>query len=109
MKAIIIKTGEEVNYIGTSAEYGTTSFIDSKGVLCQENMAGKIKLLGYTPEDNNVVNWEQRGYEVAKDILINQLKEITTNDLGEANNKLIYDSIDLAKNFINTLRCKPFD
>lgn len=55
------------------------------------------------------IDWEQRRYELAKDIFSKQLKEIITSDFWIENDKLICDSIDLADRFIQTLRFKPFN
>lgn len=46
MKARIIKTGEEINIIGISKEWGTTQYLDRDGVYHQRNFNdGEIKIL----------------------------------------------------------------
>ena len=67
MKARIIKTGEEINIIGISKEWGTTQYLDRDGVYHQRNFNdGEIKIL--EPEEN-AIDWEQRRYELAKEAM----------------------------------------
>lgn len=62
MKAEILGTGEIVEYIGTSSEYGKTSYIDSDEILQQKSMDGKIKILEYSYAKE--IDWEQRQFDI---------------------------------------------
>lgn len=64
MKAIIIETGEQVEYIGTSAEYGTSTIIDADGVLQQGDFSGKIKILPSADGNMDPIDWEKRRFDV---------------------------------------------
>lgn len=69
MKARIIKTGEEITIIGISKEWGTTQYYGSDKVYRQHTFKdGEIEFLDTmeTP-----IDWEQRRYEIAKDVLAN--------------------------------------
>lgn len=66
MKARIIGTGEIIDLKGTSIEFGTATWIDSNNILRQGKLPnGDLELL----EQGNPIDWEQRRYEIAKDIV----------------------------------------
>ena len=65
MKARIKSTGEIIDFLGSSIEYGTCTWIDSKGDFNQGPNPG-IEIL----ESGKPIDWEQRRYEIAKDVLI---------------------------------------
>ncbi len=65
MKARIKSTGEIIDFLGSSIEYGTCTWIDSKGDFNQGPNPG-IEIL----ESGKPIDWEQRRYEIAKDIIV---------------------------------------
>ena len=66
MKAKIIETGEEITIIGISKEWGTAQYYGSDGILHIRSFRDQeIKIIDDTPP----INWEQRRYEIAKDVL----------------------------------------
>lgn len=66
MKARIIETGEEITIIGISEEWGTAQYYGSDGIYRQRTFNDKeIEFLDTNPP----INWEQRRYEIAKDVL----------------------------------------
>ena len=66
MKARIIETGEEITIIGISAEWGTAQYYGSDGIYRQRTFKDKeIEFLDTNPP----INWEQRRYEIARDIM----------------------------------------
>lgn len=68
MKARIIKTGEEITIIGISKEWGTAQYYGSDGVYRQRTFKDEeIEFIDTTPP----IDWEQRRYEIAKDIVAN--------------------------------------
>lgn len=68
MKARIISTGEEIIIIGISGEYGTTQYYGSDGVYRLRNFKDKeIEIL--STDEKGAIDWEQRRYEIAKDVL----------------------------------------
>lgn len=66
MKARIIETGEEITIIGISEEWGTAQYYGSDGIYRQRTFNDKeIEFLDTNPP----INWEQRRYEIARDIM----------------------------------------
>ena len=67
MKARIIETGEEITIIGISKEWGTAQYYGSDGVYRQRTFMDKeIELIDTIEQP---IDWEQRRYEIAKEIL----------------------------------------
>ena len=67
MKAKIIETGEEINIIGFSKEWGTAQYYGSDGIYHQRTFRDKEIEILETAE--STIDWEQRRYEIAKDVL----------------------------------------
>lgn len=68
MKARIIETGEEITIIGVSKEWGTAQYYGSDGIYRQRTFKDKeLELIDTT--DALPIDWEQRRYEIAKDIM----------------------------------------
>lgn len=68
MKARIIKTGEEVTIIAISKKSGTIQYYGSDGICHQCKFNDKeIEFINTT--DAQSINWEQRRYEIAKDVM----------------------------------------
>lgn len=66
MKARLLKTGEIIDFKGTSINFGTSTWIDSKNILHQERIPdGGLELL----ETTEPIDWEQRRYEIAKEAM----------------------------------------
>lgn len=70
MKARIIKTGEEITIIGISKEWGTTQYYGSDGIYHQRTFKDEELEFIDDPEAQPI-DWEQRRYEIAKDVLAN--------------------------------------
>lgn len=68
MKARVIKTGEEITIIGISKEWGTAQYYGSDGIYRQRNFGDKEIEFIDDPEAQPI-DWEQRRYEIAKDVL----------------------------------------
>ena len=67
MKAKIIETGEEINIIGISKEWGTAQYYGRDGIYRQRTFRDKeIEILD-TAE--STIDWEQRRYEIAKEAM----------------------------------------
>lgn len=68
MKARIKKTGEIIEVLGISKEYGTAQYVDSTGTL---------RIRGFNDNEIEIIkesevasiNWEQRRYELAKEAM----------------------------------------
>ena len=69
MKARIIKTGEEITIIGISKEWGTAQYYGSDGIYRQRKFGDKEIEFIDDPEAQPI-DWEQRRYEIAKDIMV---------------------------------------
>ena len=68
MKAKIIETGEEITIIGISKEWGPTQYYGSDGIYRQRTFKDKeLEFIDNT--DALPIDWEQRRYEIAKDII----------------------------------------
>ena len=68
MKARLIKTGEEVTIIAISKKWETIQYYGSDGICHQCKFNDKeIEFINTT--DALPINWEQRRYEIAKDVL----------------------------------------
>lgn len=83
MKARIKKTGEIIDFLGSSIEYGTCTWIDSKGDFNQGPAPG-IEIL----ETGKPIDWEQRRYEIAKAIFAYH-QTYTASEAVEAADDLI--------------------
>jgi hypothetical protein len=80
MKARIIKTGEEITIIGISKEWGTAQYYGSDGIYRQRTFKDKeIEFIDTT--DTRQIDWEQRRYEIAKDILVASYSQIEEYDV----------------------------
>ena len=101
MKAKIIDTGEIINFLGSSVEHGTMTWIDSKNIYHQ-GILNRIELL----EDYSTINWEQRKYELTKTIIGSLLSSSEWQKLRENGflpSKLVSDSIEYADEAIKQL------
>ncbi len=68
MKAKVIETGEEITIIGISQEWGTTQYYGIDGIYRQRNFRDKeLEFIDTT--DAQPIDWEQRRYEIAKDVM----------------------------------------
>lgn len=68
MKARIIETGEEITIIGINEEWRTVQYYGSDGIYRQRTFRDKeLELIDTT--DALPIDWEQRRYEIAKDIM----------------------------------------
>ena len=69
MKARIIETGEEITIIGISKEWGTVQYYGNDGIYRQRTFRDReLELLDTT---ESPIDWEQRRYEIAKEVLAN--------------------------------------
>lgn len=67
MKAKIIETGEEINIIGISKEWGTVQYYGNDGIYRQRTFRDKeIEILETA---KSTIDWEQRRYEIAKEAM----------------------------------------
>lgn len=62
MRARIVATEEIVDFLGSSIEHGTSTWIDSKNIYHQ----GSLPIGGIEILEKEDINWEQRRYELAK-------------------------------------------
>lgn len=71
MKARIKKTGEIIEILGISNEYGTVTYIDYLNNLRHANFSdGVIELIDdYESAQKSPIDWEQRRYELAKEAM----------------------------------------
>ena len=85
MKAKILKTGKIVDLIGVSKEWGTATYWDENHVLRCDNLFGGIELL----DDKTYIDWEQRRYEIVKDLYCNSADNTQSNFFKE---KIVVDA-----------------
>lgn len=97
MKARNNKTGEIVTNFGFSKEFGTTSYIDSKGVLTfNTSNSGEWTIID---EEENDFDWQSFRAEAAKDILCSMIQG------GYAESR-IYSHAALAVKYADSLIAK---
>ncbi len=69
MKAKIIQTGEIVTIIAISTEHMTIQCYGNDGIVRLESLnRGDIEII---PDTEKTIDWEQRRYEIVKDIVAN--------------------------------------
>lgn len=69
MKAKIIQTGEIVTIIAISTEHMTIQCYGNDGIVRLMSLSsGDIEI---KPDTEKTIDWEQRRYEIAKDIVAN--------------------------------------
>ena len=74
MKARIKATGEEITIIGISKDWGTAQYYGSDGIYRQRRFGDKeIEILDTV---ESPIDWEQRRYEIAKDVLAAQISDV---------------------------------
>ena len=78
MKARIIETGEEITIIGVSKEWGPTQYYGSDGIYRQRTFRDKeLEFIDTT--DALPIDWEQRRYEIARDIIAASFDQYVAN------------------------------
>lgn len=99
MKARILETGEEITIIGISKEWGTAQFYGSDGVLQIRNFGDKeIEII-----DPTDIDWEQRRYEIAREMFVRCLDPRTMWQTGKADANIATQCADF---LINELKGK---
>lgn len=69
MKAKIIQTGEIVTILAISTEHMTIQCYGNDGIVRLMSLSrGDIEII---PDSEKTIDWEQRRYEIAKDIVAN--------------------------------------
>lgn len=69
MKAKIIQTGEIVTILAISTEHMTIQCYGNDGIVRLMSLSsGDIEII---PDTEKTIDWEQRRYEIAKDIVAN--------------------------------------
>lgn len=69
MKAKIIQTGEIVTIIAISTEHMTIQCYGNDGIVRLMSLSrGDIEII---PDSEKTIDWEQRRYEIVKDIVAN--------------------------------------
>jgi len=69
MKARIIQTGEIVTILAISTEHMTIQCYGNDGIVRLESLSrGDIEII---PDTEKTIDWEQRRYEIVKDIVAN--------------------------------------
>lgn len=90
--------------MGSSIEYGTCTWIDSKGDFNQGPAPG-IEIL----EAGKPIDWEQRRYEIVKDILVRLITHedgCIRNEWSRMKEQYISDTIEAADVIIEGLKKK---
>ena len=91
---------KKFNNLGVASINSIEDWLESHGVsLGDGNFQSPADSLDLTPQD-----WEQRRYEVAKEVLIKMLGTSNHCDMQRALNEEINKSIDIATTFINKLK-----
>lgn len=99
MKARIKKTGEIIEVLGISKEYGTAQYVDSTGTLRIRGFEdNEIEIIKETESATIFIDWEQRRYELVKEAMGAILSA------PEYRNKALYPSGEL-----KTPRWEEFD
>lgn len=81
VKARVKATGEEITILGISNEWGLVQYIDSNRVLRARAFEDKeIEII--STDNEGPINWDQRRYEILKDVLAAQ---ITDTEFAENN------------------------
>lgn len=104
MKARIRKTGEIIDFLGSSIEFGTCTWIDSKGDFNQGPSPG-IEML----ETGKPIDWEQRRYEIVRDIIVRLVTHedgCIRNEWFRMKEQYISDAIEAADVIIERLKKK---
>lgn len=99
MKARIRKTGEIIDFLGSSIEYGTCTWIDSKGDFNQGPSPG-IEIL----EAGKPIDWEQRRYEIARSMMAAFMSNSCSNVYGETVEQQAKDAVKYADALIEELK-----
>lgn len=103
MKAKIIETGEIIDFKGSSIEFGTCTWIDSKNIIHQCTMPnGGIEIL----EKSNI-DWEQRRYELAKTAISSILSNPRwdkVSELGFYKKNVVGNALSYADEMIKQLK-----
>ena len=68
MKAKIIETGEEINIIGISKEWGTAQYYGSDGIYRQKTFRDE-EIEFIDTAEHKPIDWEQRRYEIAREAM----------------------------------------
>ena len=91
---------KKFNNLGVASINSIEDWLESHGVsLGDGNFQSPADSLDLTPQD-----WEQRRYEVAKEVLIKMLGTSNHCDMQRALNEEINKSIDIATTFIKKLK-----
>jgi len=101
MKARIIKTGKEITIIGFSKEWEPTQYYGSDRVYRQRTFRDEEIELLETAE--SPIDWEQRRYEIAKDIVANSFSTPMENVSMVS---YIHDCVQVADMLIEELKRK---
>lgn len=102
MKARIIKTGEEVTITAFSKKLGTVQYYGSDGIYRQRTFNDKeIEFINTT--DAQSINWEQRRYEIARDIMIASIDQPMT---GVSIASYVHNCVQWADALIEELKKK---
>lgn len=105
MKAKIIKTGEIIDFKGSSTEFGTCTWIDSKNILHQGYMPdGGIEILEDKSDD---IDWEKRRYELVKSAMngiLSNSKWDKISKLGFYKSNVIGNAVSYADEMIKQLK-----
>ena len=73
MKAKIIQTGDIVTILAISTEHMTIQCYGNDGVVRLMSLSrGDIEII---PDSEKTIDWEQRRYEIVKDIVANSFLE----------------------------------
>ncbi len=99
MKAKIIQTGEIVTILAISTEHMTIQCYGNDGVVRLMSLSrGDIEII---PDSEKTIDWEQRRYEIVKDIVANSF----STPMGNVSIiSYIHDCIQVADLLIGELK-----
>lgn len=99
MKAKIIQTGEIVTILAISTEHMTIQCYGNDGIVRLMSLSsGDIEII---PDTEKTIDWEQRRYEIAKDIVANSF----STPMGNVSMvSYIHDCVQVADLLIEELK-----
>ena len=106
-KYIIKKTGEIVDVVSYSETGSYVEYYDSRGIFIHDENANIYKDFDAIIGGKEPIDWEQRRYEIAKDVLASELIVDATNGIGNTDaDDVVWRSVFYADKLIKELKKK---
>lgn len=106
-KYIIKKTGEIVDVVSYSETGSYVEYYDSRGIFIHDENANIYKDFDAIIGGKEPIDWAQRRYEIAKDVLASELIVDATNGIGNTDaDDVVWRSVFYADKLIKELKKK---